>query len=93
MNPIPFPRNTAPVSPKLTPDAALEAAAALVPRLAERAAECERLRRVPEASIAELHAAGLMRLMQPTRFGGSELGLGSLMDVVLELCKGCASTP
>ena len=92
MNPIPFPRNTAPVSPKLTPDAAIEGAAALVPRLAERAAECERLRRVPEASIAELHAAGLLRLMQPTRFGGSELGLGTLMDVVLELCKGCAST-
>ena len=71
---------------------ALAAAAALVPRLAERAAECEALRRVPDETVADLHASGLMRLMQPKRFGGSELGIEALLEVVLELCKGCAST-
>ena len=33
-----------------------------------------------------------MRLMQPARFGGSELGLEVLLEVTIELCKGCAST-
>jgi 3-hydroxy-9,10-secoandrosta-1,3,5(10)-triene-9,17-dione monooxygenase len=87
---IPFPKPGA--SRRLSADEARQAAAALAPRLAERAAECERQRRIPQETIADLHAAGLMRLMQPTRFGGSELGLDTLMDVVLELCKGCAST-
>ena len=64
----------------------------MVPRLAERAAEAERLRRIPQATIDELHQAGLMRLMQPARFGGSELGLDALMNVVIEIAKGCTST-
>jgi len=92
MNTLPFPRNAASQAVRLTHESALAAAAAIAPRLAERAAECERLRRMPDATVAELHASGLMRLMQPTRFGGSELGLDTLMHVVLELCKGCAST-
>ncbi len=71
---------------------AKQAAAALVPKLAERAAAAERLRRTPQESVADLHAAGLMRMMQPLRFGGSELGLDALLDVVLELSRGCAST-
>ena len=77
---------------RLTASEAKAAAASLVAALAERAAECERLRRVPDDNIADLHAAGLMRMMQPARFGGSELGLDALMDVVLELCRGCSST-
>lgn len=92
MTPIPLRANTTPATKRLTPDEARAAAAALAPRLAERAVECERLRRCPDETIADLHAAGLLRLMQPARFGGSELGLDTLLDVVLELCKGCAST-
>ena len=79
-------------SKRLTAQEAVQAAAALVPRLAERAAEAERLRRIPQATIDELHEAGLMRLMQPARFGGSELGLDALMNVVIEIAKGCTST-
>ena len=79
-------------SKRLTAQEAVQAAAALVPRLAERAAEAERLRRIPQATIDELHEAGLMRLMQPARFGGSELGLDTLMNVVTEIAKGCTST-
>ena len=77
---------------RLTAHTARQAAVALVPRIAERAAQCEALRRGTDETLADLHAAGLMRLMQPKRFGGSELGLDALMDVVLELCKACAST-
>jgi 3-hydroxy-9,10-secoandrosta-1,3,5(10)-triene-9,17-dione monooxygenase len=77
---------------RLTAQEAVQHAAAMVPRLAERAAEAERIRRIPQATIDELHETGLMRLMQPARFGGSELGLDALMNVVIEIAKGCTST-
>ena len=79
-------------APILTAEEAVSIAKKLAPQFAERAAHAEKIRRVPDESIDELNASGLMRLMQPKRFGGSELGLGVLMDVVLEICKGCAST-
>ena len=77
---------------QLTPEQAVQAAAKMVPRLAERASESERMRRVHPDTIAEWHDSGLMRLVQPARFGGSELSLNALMDVVFELAKGCPST-
>lgn len=79
-------------SPVLTAQQALQAAAEMVPRLAARASESERMRHVHPDSIAELHSSGLMRLMQPARFGGSELGLDDLMNVVFEIARGCPST-
>ena len=78
--------------PVLTALQAVQAATEMVPRLAARAAESERMRRVHPDTIAELNSSGLMRLMQPARFGGSELGLDDLMNVVFELARGCAST-
>ena len=76
----------------LTPQQAVQIAAEMVPRLAARAAESEQLRHVHPDTIAELHGSGLMRLMQPARFGGSELGLDDLMNVVFEIARGCPST-
>ena len=78
--------------PRLTAQQARQAAAEIAPRLAQRAAQAESLRRVPQESIDELRESGLLRLMQPARFGGSELGLDTLFNVVIELSKGCAST-
>jgi 3-hydroxy-9,10-secoandrosta-1,3,5(10)-triene-9,17-dione monooxygenase len=79
-------------TPVLTAQQAVQVAADMVPRLAARAAESERLRHVHPDTIAELHSSGLMRLMQPARFGGSELGLDDLMNVVFEIARGCSST-
>ncbi|MFM9992544.1 MAG: acyl-CoA dehydrogenase family protein [Burkholderiaceae bacterium] len=86
------PKNMARNAPVLTAQQAIEAAKKIAPRLAERAAHAEQIRRIPQESIKELNDSGLLRLMQPKRYGGSELGLGVLMDVVLEVCKGCSST-
>ncbi|MEO7404484.1 MAG: acyl-CoA dehydrogenase family protein [Burkholderiales bacterium] len=80
------------IAPTLTPDSARGAAAALVPKLIERAARCEGLRRCPDETIADLYASGLMRIMQPPRYGGSGLGLESLLDITLELSRGCGSS-
>lgn len=64
----------------------------LAPKLKERAAECERLRRLPDQTERDLHAAGLFRIVQPARVGGADLSLEVLLDVSIELAKACAST-
>ncbi len=67
-------------------------AQALVPVLRERAGECETLRRVPDATIADLHASGLFRMLQPRRVGGSELPLRTLVELGAIVAQGCGST-
>ena len=67
-------------------------AEALVPAIEARARETESLRRLPDETIADIRAAGLHRLTQPRRFGGAELPLDSVIDIVSVLARGCAST-
>ncbi len=64
----------------------------LVPALKERAAETERLRRLPDRTFEDLHASGLWRIVQPGRWGGSELNYRAQVEVPMELARGCAST-
>lgn len=64
----------------------------LVPRLRERAAATERLRRLPDDTIADLHAAGLFRLFQPARYGGCEAPLSAYVEIGAALGQGCGST-
>jgi len=45
----------------------------VLPDIARRAEEAEQLRRVPEASIAAIREAGLLKSLQPRRYGGFEL--------------------
>ncbi len=71
---------------------AVARAAALRPGLAARATATEAARRLPDTTIAELHAAGLFRLLQPARVGGAELPIGALVEVSAELARTCAST-
>ena len=51
----------------------IEAARAMAPALAERAAETENLRRLPEANVEAIVDAGLHRIYQPARYGGAEM--------------------
>jgi 3-hydroxy-9,10-secoandrosta-1,3,5(10)-triene-9,17-dione monooxygenase len=67
-------------------------ARALVPILKVRAGECEAARRVPDETIAELHASGLFRMLQPRRVGGSELPYRALVELGAIIAQGCAST-
>ncbi|MDY7106249.1 MAG: acyl-CoA dehydrogenase family protein [Actinomycetota bacterium] len=69
----------------------LERCRKLVPALAERAAEGERLRRLPDATIADAHAADLFRTVLPTADGGHGLGLSTLGHLTRILSKGDAS--
>src|SRR3974390_3147799 len=55
-------------------------ARALIPRLRDRAARTEELRRLPAETVRELHESGLFRIVQPKRVGGSELDYVALVD-------------
>jgi 3-hydroxy-9,10-secoandrosta-1,3,5(10)-triene-9,17-dione monooxygenase len=67
-------------------------AASLVPTLRARAAEAEQFRRLPDANVAELRAAGLFKVLQPRRCGGFEMSLHTHIDTVAEVARGCGST-
>jgi 3-hydroxy-9,10-secoandrosta-1,3,5(10)-triene-9,17-dione monooxygenase len=67
-------------------------AAALVPLLAENAAETEADRRVVEENITAIRDAGLFRIMVPRRFGGLQTDIRTKLEVSRELAKGCGST-
>jgi 3-hydroxy-9,10-secoandrosta-1,3,5(10)-triene-9,17-dione monooxygenase len=60
--------------------AMLAAARALIPRLRDRAARTEELRRLPAETERDLHDAGLFRIVQPKRVGGSEFDYVALVD-------------
>jgi alkylation response protein AidB-like acyl-CoA dehydrogenase len=67
-------------------------AAALLPRLRERARAAEEARRLPDETIRELLDAGLFDVQKPVRFGGQELGLVEFVELVATLGRGCGST-
>jgi len=52
----------------------------LIPRLRDRASRTEELRRLPPETERDLHEAGLFRIVQPKRVGGSELDYVALVD-------------
>jgi len=70
---------------------AIERARKLVPVLRSRAAAAEAARTMSEETIADLHASGLIRTMQPRRWGGMEFDYVAYVDFPLELSRGDAS--
>jgi 3-hydroxy-9,10-secoandrosta-1,3,5(10)-triene-9,17-dione monooxygenase len=71
---------------------AIERARSLGPVLRERIPQTEQLRRLPDETVADLLESGLVGLMTPRRFGGSELGAEAMIDVTVELGASCPST-
>jgi 3-hydroxy-9,10-secoandrosta-1,3,5(10)-triene-9,17-dione monooxygenase len=76
----------------ITYEEALASVRELAPKLKSRAVLAERARRIPEETLQELHASGLMRVLQPRRVGGSELPWVALIDIGSGLAAACAST-
>lgn len=84
--------HTVQTSAVLSHTQAVERARALIPALKARTAEAETLRQMPEQSVEDLHDAGLFRILQPRRFGGSELSFRTLVEVCALVAQGCGST-
>jgi 3-hydroxy-9,10-secoandrosta-1,3,5(10)-triene-9,17-dione monooxygenase len=73
-------------------DDILARARALVPVLAAREAEATAARNVPAETIDDFRRTGLLRLIQPRRFGGVQASVGVFMRAVEILAEGCASS-
>src|ERR1700757_4597449 len=63
-----------------------------VARLAERADEAERLRRLPTATVTEFKQTDLIRLLLPARFGGIQAPFPELLEPIRRMAHGCASS-
>jgi alkylation response protein AidB-like acyl-CoA dehydrogenase len=63
-----------------------------VGRLADRAQEAEALRRLPDATVADLIASGLTDLLVPKRFGGQQADFPAILDPVRRMAHGCTSS-
>jgi 3-hydroxy-9,10-secoandrosta-1,3,5(10)-triene-9,17-dione monooxygenase len=88
------PGMTARAAANAAPDAAaiVARARALAPALAARSLEGRRQRRIPDATIADMQAAGLFRVLQPRRWGGYEMDLVTFYEIELALAEGDMST-
>jgi 3-hydroxy-9,10-secoandrosta-1,3,5(10)-triene-9,17-dione monooxygenase len=78
--------------PDLTADELVARAAAMRDALRARQDECEAEGRLPEVTNREYVEAGFFRVLQPRRFGGSELGLEAFLRIAIELSRGCPSS-
>ncbi|TMJ65932.1 MAG: hypothetical protein E6G83_11800 [Alphaproteobacteria bacterium] len=70
----------------------LDRARALIPAFAKRAPAAAAARRLPPETIAEYHAAGILRILQPKQFGGRQGRFSLFSRIVEELTYGCASS-
>lgn len=64
----------------------------LVPAIKARAEETEELCHLPEATINELHEAGLWRVVQPARVGGGGFDFGIVIELADILGLACGAT-
>ena len=72
--------------------AMLEAARAMIPTLRARAPHTEALGRIADETVAEFHAAGFFRILQPFAVGGYEFAPTIYHELCSEIAKGCASS-
>ncbi len=63
-----------------------------VARLADRADEAERLRRLPAATISDFRQTDLFRLLLPARSGGIQASFPELLQPIRRMAHGCASS-
>lgn len=70
----------------------LERVRALIPDIRERAAACEDLRRLPDETLKAFQEGGLLRALQPARWGGFELPPLALYEAAMEVAAACPSS-
>jgi 3-hydroxy-9,10-secoandrosta-1,3,5(10)-triene-9,17-dione monooxygenase len=69
------------------PDELVARARALAPKLRERAVRAERDRNIPQESVDDYIAAGLIHTLQPKRWGGYEHDHEVAFNISVELGK------
>src|SRR6516164_1110782 len=79
-----------PIAPE--PAELIARARAMSPALASRAREQHRRRAILPETIADMQAAGFFRVLQPARWGGYEMDLGTFYDIEIALGEADMST-
>lgn len=69
-----------------------QVSADFVAHLADRAAEAEALRRLPQATLDDYRDTGLARLLLPKRYGGCQAEFPEILDAVRLMAHGCTSS-
>jgi alkylation response protein AidB-like acyl-CoA dehydrogenase len=64
----------------------------LVPMLAAREASANAARSVPDETIADYRRIGILRTLQPRRFGGHQASFDVFSQIVETLAEGCAAS-
>jgi len=75
-----------------TLDEILRRAEGMLPALRGRAKEAEELRRLPDATVRDLFDTGMMRILQPKRYGGYEMDWAAHAEAARVLARACSST-
>lgn len=78
-------------SPAADSERYLDGVREILPRLRERSAEAEQLRRMPDASVADLEATGLLVALQPRIWGGLELDPATFFQSVVLVGSACGA--
>jgi len=73
-------------------EALFEQASAMVPALAAREAAATAARDVPRETIDHYHRTGILRVLQPRRFGGHQAPFDLFSRIVEKLAEGCAAS-
>jgi alkylation response protein AidB-like acyl-CoA dehydrogenase len=67
-------------------------AEALRPQLLARQSEAENGRRLPDTTMREFHETGILRAVQPVRFGGFEADFLDQVDMVFAIARACGAS-
>jgi 3-hydroxy-9,10-secoandrosta-1,3,5(10)-triene-9,17-dione monooxygenase len=79
-------------TPSIDLSVMLQRAADLVPVLKERSQATEQLRQIPSETIRDFISSGLIRVANPTAYGGYGLDLDAMLEVTRELGRGDGSS-
>jgi 3-hydroxy-9,10-secoandrosta-1,3,5(10)-triene-9,17-dione monooxygenase len=77
---------------EMTREELVAKARALAPGIAERAQQCENLRRVPDETIEEFKREGLFRVFVPTEYDGYSMELKTVIETSREIGRVCGNS-
>lgn len=75
-----------------TPEELVARAQSMIPQLRERSARTEELRMIPPETVQEWIDLGLVRSATPRRFGGYGYGPDVVVEIGMQLGRGCGSS-
>lgn len=73
-------------------DTLLGRARDMFPALRARAAQCEKDRKVPDETVAEMQTAGFFEVTKPREYGGYEMPYYMFCEIIMEIARGCPSS-